>query len=46
MANPGQDGDEANDPTKNMEKRQEVLQRREQRHDARMEKLSQRGSRD
>lgn len=31
MANPGQDGDEVNDPTKNEEKRAEVMQRRETR---------------
>ena len=31
MANPGQDGDEKNDPTKNEGKRTEILERREQR---------------
>ena len=29
MANPGQDGDEKNDPTQNEAKRAEVLERRE-----------------
>jgi len=31
MANPGQDGDIRNDPTKNEEKKQEILERRENR---------------
>lgn len=31
MANPGQDGDTKNDPTKNDEKRAEIMQRREAR---------------
>lgn len=31
MANPGQDGDVKNDPTRNEEKRAEIMQRREQR---------------
>lgn len=31
MANPGQDGDDKNDPTQNAEKRAEVMQRRDRR---------------
>jgi aquaporin related protein len=31
MANPGQDGDDRNDPTKNEAKRQELVEEREQR---------------
>jgi aquaporin related protein len=36
MANPGQDGDPENDPTKNEEKRQELMRRRETRAESKV----------
>ncbi|CAG8955572.1 hypothetical protein HYFRA_00009526 [Hymenoscyphus fraxineus] len=40
MANPGQDGDDVNDPTKNPEKRHEIQHRREQKQTERISRMN------